>query len=189
MHVEEIMTTSVKSCGPDDSLDTAARIMWENDCGCVPVIDQDGRVLAMLTDRDVCMAAYTQGRTLGEIHVSAAMSNACHAVGRNDPVVAAERMMQEHQVRRLPVVDDGRLVGLVSLSDITCEAARETHKNMSDVTLDEVAVTLSAVCQPRTGREPSQTLSPSTASATMPNPSMSRRQSQSEGARTASATR
>jgi CBS domain-containing protein len=187
MHVEEIMTTSVKSCGPDDSLDTAARIMWENDCGCVPVIDQDGRVLAMLTDRDVCMAAYTQGRTLGEIHVSAAMSNACHAVGRNDPVVAAERMMQEHQVRRLPVVDDGRLVGLVSLSDITCEASRETHKNMSDVTLDEVAVTLSAVCQPRTGREPAQTLSPSTASATMPNPSMSRRQS--ESARSASASR
>jgi CBS domain-containing protein len=187
MHVEEIMTTSVKSCGPDDSLDTAARIMWENDCGCVPVIDQDGRVLAMLTDRDVCMAAYTQGRTLGEIRVSAAMSNACHAVRRNDPVVAAERMMQEHQVRRLPVVDDGRLVGLVSLSDITWEASRETHKNMSDVTLDEVAVTLSAVCQPRSGREPSQTLSPSTASGTMPNPSTSRRQS--EGARSASASR
>jgi CBS-domain-containing membrane protein len=108
-------------------------------------------------------------------------------VGRNDPVVAAERMMQEHQVRRLPVVDDGRLVGLVSLSDITCEASRETHKNMSDVTLDEVAVTLSAVCKPRSEREPAQTLSPSTASATMPNPSMSRRQS--ENARSASASR
>ena len=187
MHVEEIMTTSVKSCGPDDSLDNAARIMWENDCGCVPVTDQEGHVLAMLTDRDVCMAAYTQGRTLGELRVHQAMSNACHAVGRNDPVVAAERMMQEHQVRRLPVVDDGRLVGLVSLSDITCEAARETHKNMSDVTLDEVAVTLSAVCQPRTAHDPAHTLSPSTASATMPNPATSRRLS--EGARTASASR
>ena len=186
MHVEEIMTTSVKSCGPDDSLDTAARLMWEHDCGCVPVIDQDGRVLAMLTDRDVCMAAYTQGRTLAEIRVSAAMSNACHAVSPSDPVVAAERLMQEHQVRRLPVVDDGHLVGHVSLSDITCEAARETHKNMSDVTLDEVAVTLSAVCQPRFGNEPSQTLSPSTASATMPNPSTSRRQG--NGARSASAS-
>jgi len=106
MHVEEIMTTSVKSCGPDDSLDTAARLMWEHDCGCVPVIDQDGRVLAMLTDRDVCMAAYTQGRTLAEIRVSAAMSNACHAVSPNDPVVAAERLMQEHQVRRLPAAGE-----------------------------------------------------------------------------------
>ena len=149
MNVEKIMTRSVMTCSPEDTLDRAAGLMWEHDCGCVPVTDADGRVLAMLTDRDVCMAAYTQGRALGEIRVRAAMSESCFAVSPRDPIVAAERVMREHQVRRLPVVSDGRLVGLVSLTDITCEAARESDNNQSEVTLDEVAVTLSAVCQPR----------------------------------------
>jgi CBS domain-containing protein len=149
MNVEKIMTRTVRTCSPEDTLDTAARLMWEHDCGCVPVVDADGRVLAMLTDRDVCMAAYTQGRPLNDIHVRSAMSEACFAIGPRDPIIAAERVMRDHQVRRLPVVSDGQLVGLVSLTDITCEAARENGSHLSDVTLDEVAVTLSAVCQPR----------------------------------------
>jgi CBS domain-containing protein len=144
MKVEQIMSRPVKTCSPDDSLDVAARLMWENDCGCIPVVDNEGHCLAMITDRDVCMAAYTQGRTLGEMRVNAAMSGACHGIGPHDPVAAAERMMQEHQIRRLPVLQDGQLVGIVSLSDITTEAAR----NSNDVTLDEVAVTLSEVCKP-----------------------------------------
>ena len=151
MNVEQIMTRSVRTCGPDDSLDTAAHLMWEGDCGCVPVVDEQGQCLAMITDRDICMAAYTQGRCLGEIPVRAAMSGECHGVSPRDPLVMAERTMQEHEVRRLPVVDEhGRLVGIVSLSDITCEAARESQTpNRADVTLDEVAVTLSAVSRPR----------------------------------------
>lgn len=150
MNVEELMTKSVKSCGPEDTLEVAARLMWENDCGCVPITDDQGCPLAMLTDRDVCMAALTQGRTLGEIRVNSAMSGSLHAVGPRDPLARAEHMMQEFQVRRLPVADaEGHLVGLLSMNDIAREAARERPQRQRAVTSDEVAGTLASVCRPR----------------------------------------
>jgi CBS domain-containing protein len=60
--VFELMTRDVKTCGCADMVEHAAHIMWTRDCGCVPVVDGDGHVVGMVTDRDVCMAAYTQGR-------------------------------------------------------------------------------------------------------------------------------
>jgi CBS domain-containing protein len=150
MNVEELMTKSVKSCGPEDSLEAAARLMWENDCGCVPITDEQGRPLAMLTDRDVCMAALTQGRTLGEIRVNSAMSGSLHVARVRDPLSEAERQMQEFQVRRLPVVGvDGRLVGVLSMNDIAREAARERPQRQRAVTSDDVAATLASICRPR----------------------------------------
>jgi len=150
MNVEDLMTSHVKTCGPEDSLETAARLMWENDCGCVPVTDEQGRVLAMLTDRDACMAALTQGRTLGEIRVSTAMSGSLHAVGPHDALARAEQLMQEFQVRRVPVVDrNGHLVGLLSMNDIAREAARERPLRQRSVTSDDVTLTVAAVCRPR----------------------------------------
>ena len=150
MNVEQIMTRLVKTCSPDDSLEAAARLMWDHDCGCVPVVDEPGRCVGVITDRDICMAAYTQGQRLGDIQVRAAMSGVCHTASPHEPVASAERAMQEHEIRRLPVVDDdGHLAGIVSLADITREAARESPSKRGDVTLEEVALTLSAVCRPR----------------------------------------
>jgi CBS domain-containing protein len=64
MKVSDLMTTAVRSCGTGDNLQLAAQIMWESDCGIVPVVDGDGRVVGVITDRDICMAAYTQGLPL-----------------------------------------------------------------------------------------------------------------------------
>ena len=119
MRVEQVMTRQVKTVGPSDRLERAARIMWEHDCGCVPVVDQGGRALAMLTDRDICMAAYTQGRTLAEIPVASAMSRHLFGCAPTDELAVAQRVMHEHQVRRLPVLGfEGQLVGIVSLGDL-----------------------------------------------------------------------
>jgi CBS domain-containing protein len=119
MKVEDLMTTDVGACRPFDSVDRSARIMWERDCGAVPVVDQEGRVVAMLTDRDICMAALTQGRPLEEIHVSSAMSRRLWSCRPQDDVKEAEKVMRTHQVRRLPVIDaDGKLVGVLSISDL-----------------------------------------------------------------------
>ena len=60
MNVEQIMNREVRSCGPHDPLNKAAQIMWDTPCGAVPVVDEQGRPVGFLTDRDVCMAAYTQ---------------------------------------------------------------------------------------------------------------------------------
>jgi CBS domain-containing protein len=64
MEVGQLMTRNPRVCSIDGTLEQAAAIMWESDCGCVPLVDSEGKVTGMITDRDVCMAAYTQGRTL-----------------------------------------------------------------------------------------------------------------------------
>src|SRR5690606_28351921 len=67
MQVRELMTRDVQVCGPRDDLNRAAQIMWDHDCGVVPVVDSERRPIGMVTDRDVCMAAYTQGKPLSAI--------------------------------------------------------------------------------------------------------------------------
>ena len=74
MKVEQIMNREVKTCGPHDSLNKAAQIMWDTPCGAVPVVDEQGRPVGFLTDRDVCMAAYTQNKPLTELPVERAMA-------------------------------------------------------------------------------------------------------------------
>ena len=155
MKVEQLMARSVRACRPDDTLNTAAEIMWENDCGCVPVVDVGNHVVGMVTDRDVCMAAYIQGRRLNEMRVSSAMSREVFSCKFDDAIAAAEEVLRVHAVRRLPVVDEsGVLVGILSMNDIACEAERERRqKGKRQITSDEVAMTLGAVCGHRAPRE------------------------------------
>ncbi len=150
MKVGQLMTRNVRACHADDPLNTAAQIMWENDCGCVPVVDAERRVVGMLTDRDVCMAAYTQGGALRALLVSSAMSKNVHSCKPEDALSAAEELLQEKQIRRLPVVDaDSRLVGIISLNDIAREAERERSKRKKEVTANEIGLALAAICKAR----------------------------------------
>jgi CBS-domain-containing membrane protein len=83
------------------------------------VVNEDGKPIGMLTDRDVCMAAYTRGVALSELSVSGAMSNGVRTCKPNDSLRSLMDAMATHQVRRMPVVDDeGRLVGIATLADI-----------------------------------------------------------------------
>jgi CBS domain-containing protein len=128
MKIEQLMTREVKVCSEADTLNRAAQLMWEFDCGCIPVVraDGDGRLVGVVTDRDIAMAAYTQGKQLWAIPVGTAMSHnviACHA---NDGISLAEALMRDNRVRRLPVVDQNeRVVGILSLDDLAREAQRE----------------------------------------------------------------
>ncbi|MEZ4295842.1 MAG: CBS domain-containing protein [Polyangiaceae bacterium] len=146
MEVQKIMSRGIRTCSPEDAMSRAAQIMWENDCGVVPVVDAEGRVTSMITDRDICMATLLACRPPGELQVSMAASRTIVKVREHDSVEIAEALMQEHQVRRLPVVDaQDRLVGVLSMNDL----ARSFQ--MSDggtVSQREVARTLAAVSQP-----------------------------------------
>jgi CBS domain-containing protein len=151
MNASELMTTAVRSCGIDDTLQRAAQIMWETDCGIVPVVDRDGRVVGMITDRDICMAAYTKGQPLWQIPVSGAMAQQVHAVHEHDPLEAVETLMRRVRVRRVPVLDgDERLKGILSMNDL----ARRTHPSVGRKTNglsgDSIAQTLAAICEPHT---------------------------------------
>lgn len=155
MKVHELMTTHVRACRPEQTLNEAARLMWEADCGCVPVVDAARRVVGMLTDRDICMAAYTQGRLLSAIPVAAAMSKQVVSCRPADDLAAAQRAMQKAQVRRLPVVDgESRLAGLLSLSDILRQTPRDREHKTRAVPAEEVTITMAAICEPRTARRP-----------------------------------
>jgi len=157
MDVAQLMVREVQTCRPEDMLNTAARIMWEYDCGCVPVVDAGTRIVGMLTDRDICMAAYTQGRALDGISVAQVMSKDVHTCKAEDPIAFAEGIMRAHKVRRLPVADaDGHLLGILSLNDIARQAARErTRKTKKAVSAAEVADILGAICEPRAAADAS----------------------------------
>jgi CBS domain-containing protein len=117
--VGELMTTDVGSCRADAVLERCAQIMWERACGCVPIVDHDDRPISLITDRDICMAAYIQGKPLASISVASVMSKRLFIVNVRDSVAFAAGIMRRHCVRRLPVVDKlGILVGILSIDDI-----------------------------------------------------------------------
>jgi CBS domain-containing protein len=146
MNVEKLMSKEVRSCSPHQSLADAARLMWERDCGSIPIQEND-RVVGMVTDRDICMAAYFNGRSLQDIRIADAMSRELAVCREGDTLEAAEAMMKKAQVRRLPVTDaSGRLVGILSLNDIA-RALSKGPARTSDLT--QFALTLSAVGEQR----------------------------------------
>ena len=151
MRVQELMTTQVKSCAPDDSLERAAQLMWENDCGALPVSMGDGanRIVGMITDRDIAMGALFQHRTLSELKVRDAMAKSVETCHASDPVAQAEKIMREARIRRLPVLDGaGSLVGILCLADLAREATQERLRARKEITETEIGSTLAAIVKP-----------------------------------------
>lgn len=126
MRVRDIWSAPVHRVTPQDSLEHAARMMWDHDCGALPVVDQHGRLGAMITDRDVCMGAFTRGARLADLRVGDSMSRAVVSCAAEDDVVHATRLMRQHRIRRLPVIDQkGQLVGVLSLTDLARAAVND----------------------------------------------------------------
>ena len=144
MNVAEIMTKNVASCRMGDSLNRAAQVMWEGRIGCLPVLDEGECVVGMLTDRDICMAAYTQGKRLDDIAATTSMSGPVQSCLPSATVEEAEDAMMAHAVHRLVVVDaDGHLQGLVSLDDIARSGAAWDGKG--EIDLERIALTLGEI--------------------------------------------
>jgi CBS domain-containing protein len=140
--VSDLMTPDVRSCTIHDSLNGAARIMWDHDCGCAPVVDAHGKLIGIVTDRDICMAAYTQGVPLAAIRVERAMSPKVISCARGDDLETAHRLMRTHEIHRLPVVDSrGKPIGILSLSDVI----NHWHGDRAAEQAVEIAATFSAI--------------------------------------------
>ena len=157
MRIQEIMSQPVVVCGQDDSLYEAARLMREHDCGVLPVVKADGRIAGIVTDRDICMAAYLKGKPLGAIPVAEAMARTVFSCRAGDPLESAELIMSDNQVRRLPVLDlDDRPVGLVSYSDVVRHASTMAREDGID---HEVIRGLAAISR-RRGASPAAAAPP-----------------------------
>jgi CBS domain-containing protein len=144
--VERIMHTPAITCRATDSLARAAGLMWDHDVGVVMVTGDEGELSGVITDRDIAMAAYTKGRAPGEIAVSDAMAKQLFTCRPSDSIDDAERLMAEHRVRRVPVVNEfGQAVGIVSMNDLI----RDASTSESEDGQRGLVHALAAICAPR----------------------------------------
>lgn len=152
MRVKDLMNREPVTCDVNDPLTVAARMMWDHDCGAVIVTRDDGKLAGMITDRDICMGAYTQGKALDEILVHSVMANHVIVVHPDQKHEEAEQLMADHQLRRLPVVDNDRKpVGMITLTDLASESVQPDSRLHNGFA--KVAHTLAAICRPHGPRE------------------------------------
>lgn len=124
MKARDIMTENPACCTPDDSIQHAAKLMADNDCGCLPVVEdlESKKLIGTVTDRDLACRCVAEGKS-PDTPVREAMSADPSCCGPDDDVKAVERVMAEQQVRRVPVINEkGCCVGMIAQSDL----ARET---------------------------------------------------------------
>ncbi len=118
MKVQEMMTRQVRFCQANADLATAALMMWDGDCGVIPVVDDRQHVIAVITDRDICMAVATQHKRADDILVRDIKSESPLTCFADDDAAKVLKIMRTKKIRRVPVTDhEGRLVGIVSLND------------------------------------------------------------------------
>jgi CBS domain-containing protein len=147
MRIQEVSTPNVKACSPDTDLAAAAKIMWDDDCGAVPVVNDERRVVGMITDRDICIAAATRAASPANIRVHEVMSAQVHTCHPQDDVRSALKIMREQRIRRIPVVDERlRLTGILSLNDLVAHAG---CRKDADIQGDEFIDTMKAICAHR----------------------------------------
>ena len=144
MKVQEVMTQDVKSCFPDTNLATAAALMWQNDCGVLPVVVNGGNPVGVITDRDIAIAVGTRGRRPQELRVDEVMKGPLVACAPDDDVHTALKTMRKDKLRRLPVVTaEGALKGILSINDVVVHA----QKGNKDLDYDDVVSTFKAICE------------------------------------------
>lgn len=121
MKLGQIMTRGVESCSPTDSLATAAQKMKNHDCGALPVVDQNQRVVGIVTDRDIVLRGLASGSDTTTMRVSDCMSNEVISATPEMDAHEAANLMAERQVRRLVVMEGDRVAGMVSLGDMALQ--------------------------------------------------------------------
>ena len=137
MQIKNIMSEQIISVAPDDKLRDVVQQMRDHDIGCVPVYDGE-KVCGMITDRDVVLRCLGENRNPDDMSAAQIMTENPLSVSSEQDVEQAAKIMGEKQVKRLPVVDDGELVGMISMADI----ARMPQFDM------EVAHALAELCMP-----------------------------------------
>lgn len=135
MNLTELMTPNPACCTSDTKIEDAARMMVQHDCGEIPVVDARGTLVGVVTDRDIVVRLIAQGQDVRTATVAACMTQPAISLNPEAQVSDAVEMMQEHQVRRLPVVDDqGKVCGIVSQADLArCTTAEQTGDLVRDV--------------------------------------------------------
>lgn len=146
MKVREVMTETPYYCQPETNLGSAAELMWNANCGFLPVAEADGRVVGVVTDRDICIALGTRGRPSGDVTVSEIMSGKLHSCTPDEDIHTALQTLREAKVRRLPVIgSNGALVGVISMDDILLRTEPSSLGKEPELSSDEVVRAFQAI--------------------------------------------
>ena len=140
MNVRELMTTAPVTVQPDATLGEVAVLMKQEDCGSIPVVE-DGRLVGIVTDRDIVIRGVAAGSDPKTQRVSTVMSADPVTIRPDDDLADAEKVMADRQIRRLPVVENGKLVGII----VTAQIARAADKR-------KVGETIRDISEPTSGR-------------------------------------
>jgi CBS domain-containing protein len=146
MKIREIMTKPVATCQPGTNLAEAAALMWENDCGALPVLNETGELAGIVTDRDICIALGTRNLRASDLCVKDLLGNQTLSCRASDEVSAVLRTMRDGKVRRLPVVDHVTHVeGIISMDDVVMNARSGISGTSSPISFEEAVATLQAI--------------------------------------------
>ena len=137
MKVKDCMCNQVTYVKPDCSVEDCAKLMCNNHIGCVPVCDNTNQVVGLITDRDILLRTIGCGKDAKGVPVSEVMTcNVCSCTPEVD-VTEAEKLMSQNQVRRLPIIENNKIVGILTLGDLASN---------KDVHTEEVCHTLENIC-------------------------------------------
>lgn len=132
MKVKKIMTAEAGFCFAEESLSRAVEIMWQRDCGAVPVLDAEMRVVGMITDRDIAIAASFRNQKTSEISVGDVVGKRVFTCSEKDDAEDVLKKMRRARVKRIPVTgENGALVGIVSIADLILKAPKLKKKTYS----------------------------------------------------------
>ena len=134
MKVRELMTREPTTVEPDATLGEVATLMKQGDCGSIPVVE-GGRLVGIVTDRDIVIRGVAAGTDPKTERVSTIMSADPVTIGPDDDVTDAEKVMADRQIRRLPVVEGGKLIGII----VTAQIARAGNERRVGATLKEIS--------------------------------------------------
>jgi len=129
--IDEMMTTDPRTVRGQATIEDAARIMRDADIGDVIVLDESGRVAGIVTDRDLVVRALADGVDPAEVRVDSILDQEVVSIAPDESVETALDLMRDHKIRRLPVIDDERLVGIVTLGDLSIE--HQTGSTLADI--------------------------------------------------------
>jgi predicted transcriptional regulator len=148
MKVKEVMMGTPYFCQPESNLGSATELMWNANCGFLPVQTADGKVVGVITDHDICIALGTRNRLAGDVAVAEVMSGKLYSCAPDDDIHVALQTMQEGKVRRLPVIaQKGPLVGVISMDDILLRTEPTSLGKQPELSSDQVVRTYRAINQ------------------------------------------
>jgi len=146
MKVKEVMTQAAVCCGPETNVGGAVELMWSRNVGMLPVVGNDGRLIGVATDRDICIALGTRNRLAGELTIGEVATAKVFTCKPEDDVHEALQVMGTQHIRRLPVVNEkGIPLGILSTDDLIVHSEVGKLRGACELSSEEVASTLKKV--------------------------------------------